>query len=216
MIHRLSKCMPRFILFVLLGIVLNTIVIYASAYFLQDKEYVRHESAQMAWIGQAPAGFPPRPMRVDEWTGFGTRHFFAYATEPIVVQGNFSVLQYEQWYVEAGWPLHGCSGGHFLVIGEGINGLKIVSQFSAQALVLGQAQPGNVVLLPFRIEFVPFGIGAGFYALVICLTVQLWSKARGLLRDRRGLCPACAYPVGDSAVCTECGGKVIPARMKLS
>jgi hypothetical protein len=27
-------------------------------------------------------------------------------------------------------------------------------------------------------------------------------------RLKRGLCPACAYPVGESGVCTECGAAV--------
>jgi hypothetical protein len=31
---------------------------------------------------------------------------------------------------------------------------------------------------------------------------------RRSLRVKRGLCPACAYPVGVSPVCTECGGCV--------
>ncbi len=29
---------------------------------------------------------------------------------------------------------------------------------------------------------------------------------RRFLRVRRGLCPKCAYPIGESLVCTECGG----------
>ena len=28
---------------------------------------------------------------------------------------------------------------------------------------------------------------------------------RRFLRVRRGLCPKCAYPMGESSVCTECG-----------
>ena len=40
---------------------------------------------------------------------------------------------------------------------------------------------------------------------------QLWLLIPGpfalrrFLRTRRGLCPRCAYPVGESAVCSECG-----------
>ena len=32
-----------------------------------------------------------------------------------------------------------------------------------------------------------------------------WWDDSGLLRVRRGLCPQCAYPMGESAVCSECG-----------
>ncbi len=37
--------------------------------------------------------------------------------------------------------------------------------------------------------------------LLICGSFAL----RRFIRRRRGLCPACAYPMGDSNVCTECG-----------
>jgi hypothetical protein len=33
-----------------------------------------------------------------------------------------------------------------------------------------------------------------------------WVRRR--IRARRGQCPACAYPVGASTVCTECGRPV--------
>ncbi len=32
---------------------------------------------------------------------------------------------------------------------------------------------------------------------------------RRFIRRKRGLCPACGYPTGESAVCSECG-KVLP------
>ena len=34
---------------------------------------------------------------------------------------------------------------------------------------------------------------------------------RRFLRLRRGLCPKCAYPMGESPVCSECG-KALPKR----
>ncbi len=36
---------------------------------------------------------------------------------------------------------------------------------------------------------------------------------RRLIRRRRGLCPTCAYPIGESATCTECG-KALPGRVE--
>jgi hypothetical protein len=35
--------------------------------------------------------------------------------------------------------------------------------------------------------------------------VLTWREARVEQRIKRGLCPACAYPIGASDVCTECG-----------
>jgi len=199
--QRLSKVLQTSIVFGLLGIVLNALVIYACAYFIHDSNYVRHDPRQLKWIVQAPTGFPIRPQRVDEWTGFGTRHLFAYADGLAMKQGNVTTLRYVQWQVEAGWPWYGCSGGHSLVTDD----VKIISEASARALVLGQAQPGGVRLLPLKIDFSSFGIGAAFYALATYLIAQFCAQVRRMMRSKRGVCPACAYPVGTSDVCTECG-----------
>ena len=55
-------------------------------------------------------------------------------------------------------------------------------------------------------------INTAFYATLVWLLIHGLSALRRLLRVRRGLCPKCAYPMGESAVCTECGGAVLPGR----
>ena len=50
-----------------------------------------------------------------------------------------------------------------------------------------------------------FAINTLFYATVLWLLIYGPISLRRFLRVRRGLCPKCAYPVGDSLVCTECG-----------
>ena len=42
-----------------------------------------------------------------------------------------------------------------------------------------------------------------FAALAVGISAIPWCRRRA--RIRRGLCPSCAYPVGDSSPCTECG-----------
>ncbi len=44
-----------------------------------------------------------------------------------------------------------------------------------------------------------------FHAGVQCLVILGPFVLRGFIRLKRGLCPACAYPIGQSAVCSECG-----------
>ena len=56
-----------------------------------------------------------------------------------------------------------------------------------------------------------FAVNALFYAAVLCVPICGLFALRRLIRRRRGLCPACAYPMGESAVCTECG-KPLPGR----
>ena len=64
-------------------------------------------------------------------------------------------------------------------------------------------------------QYVPTGImpqgfllNMMFYAavlwLLICGPFALWR----FIRARRGLCPACAYPMGESGVCSECGSEL--------
>ncbi len=58
-----------------------------------------------------------------------------------------------------------------------------------------------------------FAVNTLFYAAVLWLLVPGWFVLRRLIRSRRGLCPQCAYPIGESEVCTECG-RDIPKRVR--
>ncbi len=54
-----------------------------------------------------------------------------------------------------------------------------------------------------------------FYAAILWLLIYGLSVLRRLLRLRRGLCPKCAYPMGESSVCTECG-VTLPHRLRMA
>jgi hypothetical protein len=55
-----------------------------------------------------------------------------------------------------------------------------------------------------------FAINTLFYAAILWAIFAVLRAIRRTRRASRGLCPACAYPVGESAVCTECGAAVTP------
>ena len=59
--------------------------------------------------------------------------------------------------------------------------------------------------LPLRPLWPGFGINTMFYATLLWLLIPGRFVLRRFLRLRRGLCPQCAYPMGESSVCTECG-----------
>ncbi len=67
--------------------------------------------------------------------------------------------------------------------------------------------------LPIRPSWLAFAVNTLFYAVVLAI---LWLAVRAgymfafryWTRARRGLCPKCAYPMGESAVCSECGHPV--------
>lgn len=65
-------------------------------------------------------------------------------------------------------------------------------------------------LLPLRPIWPGFAINSISYAAVAWLLWVLYAMSIRLQRQWRGRCGRCAYPVGTSPVCTECGSKVKP------
>ena len=59
--------------------------------------------------------------------------------------------------------------------------------------------------LPLRPIWPGFLANTLFYATLLWLLIPGPFALRRFLRMRRELCPQCAYPMGESAVCTECG-----------
>ncbi len=117
-------------------------------------------------------------------------------------------------FVESGWPTRSMEGSMLP------DGSLVESYLLTQANV----GPVDYRLLPLRPTWPGFAINTLFYAAILWL---LWSLIRGpfvlrrflrrflrLRRGRRGLCPKCAYPMGESAVCTECG-KPLPRRQRV-
>ena len=69
--------------------------------------------------------------------------------------------------------------------------------------------------LPLRLLWPGFALNTAFYAANLWLLVRGPFALRRFLRVRRGLCPKCAYPMGESAVCTECG-RPLPSRIRVT
>ncbi len=60
-------------------------------------------------------------------------------------------------------------------------------------------------VLPLGMIWPGFAVNTLLYAAGLWLLVPGPFVLRRFLRERRGLCPKCAYPMGESSVCTECG-----------
>ncbi len=71
------------------------------------------------------------------------------------------------------------------------------------AWLLGTRLFGPTITAWYETHTIPRRAKAGPFAL------------RRFLRVRRGLCPKCAYPMGESSVCTECG-RALPKRARTS
>ncbi len=86
----------------------------------------------------------------------------------------------------------------------------IIAAFPSPDLISSSRSFG---LIPLRPIWVGFALNTVFYAALVWLLIAGLSTLRRFLRLRRGLCPKCAYPMGESSVCTECG-RALPKRLR--
>ena len=75
--------------------------------------------------------------------------------------------------------------------------------------------PGSPHVLPLNILWGGFSLDTTAYMVILWLLIPGPFALRRLLRLRRGLCPKCAYPMGESGVCTECG-RALPSRVRVA
>ena len=105
----------------------------------------------------------------------------------------------ENAIIEAGFPL-ACVAGEF----GSISGFGQPEIYWARALIgweLPKRYPKPHRPFPTQPLWLGFTVNTLFFAALLWLPfpMQRW------IRVRRGLCPKCAYPMGESAVCSECG-----------
>jgi hypothetical protein len=134
------------------------------------------------------------------------------STEPIALWGEYVGLRISETLsrdplvyarsVMAGWPALTFSGS--LVNNNYSMGVVKAPQW-------GGPSPGvrsTERLIPVRPIWPGFAINTLFYAGILWLLFAAPFALRRRRRIKRGLCPKCAYPIGTSNVCTECGAAV--------
>jgi len=115
--------------------------------------------------------------------------------------------------IARGWPLHSlCS---IEEIGFNQQSGRRDGITDEGAIVIPMNSRPNTGFAPFYAIALPclpiwpgFAINTIFYAMILWGLFATPGMIRRRWRVRRGKCPACGYPVGTSAVCTECGGFV--------
>jgi len=143
-----------------------------------------------------------------EWRGRGARmlrisHWIGYNAAPWDT-GDYLIER------ESGWPLLSMHG-QCREINTMYWAFPVPSEWRKGPNFIGIGAAANQtagVFLPLRPLWPGFLINTVFYALLLWLLFFAPFAARRALRRKRRLCEKCAYPVGTSPVCTECGAGV--------
>ncbi len=100
-----------------------------------------------------------------------------------------------------GWPLRAMEGTQWTNV-PGTPGVWRDVVVAPSWLAGGQQH------IPLKVLPVAFASNSLIMALAVGAAVAGARAARCRLRTGRGLCPSCAYPRGESEMCTECGAAV--------
>ena len=112
-----------------------------------------------------------------------------------------------QFVIASGWPARST----WCHISMALNGPEhqTVHYGSGALFSSRSANSGSPArLLPIRVLWPGFAINTFFYATILLLLFAFPFTLRRWRRIRRGLCAKCAYPIGTSEVCTECGAQL--------
>jgi hypothetical protein len=150
------------------------------------------------WQGNASEGFPTAADQLVGNRTWGTDYVMMMA-----LNKSINAMSYNAFRLRSGWPTRALERSYWVNYDMGTRDLRY-------SLVLDEgSKPARIV--PLRPLWPGFAINTVFYAGILWGGWMLFAAPFALRRWRRvkrGLCPACAYPIGDSAVCTECGGRV--------
>jgi hypothetical protein len=120
--------------------------------------------------------------------------------------------------LRTGWPLHNMSAEFWsrpnvdnLPLAQLDAGYELRFGFDSGLPIDRSLIGPQRRVLPYRIAWPGFAINTIFYAGVLWMMFVIPGTIRRRRRLKRGLCPNCAYLIGTSPVCTECG-KAVSAR----
>ncbi len=147
------------------------------------------------WKKYADRGWPPEPTQATYGRAFGFETSSCSLTAsgadsgPVGFGESVTPMNwYLIWEDRAGWPAYA------LLAGSGTRGAVRVNR---TAYLWG--------LVPARPLWPGFSVNTLFYAATLWMLMSLLIALRRHRRIRRGLCGACAYPMGESGACSECG-----------
>ncbi len=189
-------------------------------------------------VASAVTGFPGveervrRAVALEEWraeidrlNGLGISDPARLPAPPAFAP--FDVFSFSSFRRRSGWPLRcmesrwralevstpgvpGTSGTLADQFGEGWTARMYYERGIPWPTFVPTASGSTHFTLPLRPVWPEFAINTVFWAMAAFGFHRAPGVLRARARRRRGLCPNCAYPVGVSSVCTECGRPVRP------
>ena len=185
--------------FLLAGAEVNLGVAWGCAWLAPSPQVYHHSpdlDAKSDWPHAVPDDWPSRPIYLADGASVGRT-----TTVPISGDGRYRIV-----VSQYGLPLRSMEY-HILVTTPGHQ-----TAIPGTWTIVAAWQTTTAGTLPLRPIWPGFAVNTLFYAAVLWLLSGGPFRLRRHLRFRRGLCPACGYPMGESAVCSECG-KALPSRV---
>lgn len=196
------------------GAILNIAVAWGCAIFVQPT-FIGVQGNWSQWPVPVPSHWPDTcGMHEAEGTGCRVIRYKAYdfagrsrRPEPI----HMAVFSIER--TESGWPLQSLRSEKWRETEYDMQGIS-------HHILDGHPKPNRLrtgfevhiapdsIMLPLRPIFPGFLINAILCAALLWLLIGSLFALLRVLRRKRGLCEKCAYPIGTSPVCTECGAAV--------
>ncbi len=193
--------LPRLLtvlLLLLAGAIVNVGVAWSCAYWwcqiIAISSPMGHRSAQLSptpWRVTVPADWPQRPNR-ESASGSA---WYAFVDQISVVEGHNTYFLSEFRF---GFPAKSLSCYE-------LSSGRPSTPWSPSWSFAMELAPGGSYPLPTRPLWLGFAANTVFYATLLALLMRGPFALRRFLRVRRGLCPKCAYPMGESSICSECG-----------
>lgn len=182
------------------GILVNLAVAWGSAIWSRPDwltwTSLSDQESQAIWDQVAPSTWAQPLSRFDSAvraTSFGSSHDLLYASD-----GMHGIAR-----LQNGWPfkcLEACGTR------EGDSDIVMIRAFEAPVgFTLGYV---NRPWLPYGPRWTGMLINIFFYTAIMWLIVRVPIETRRRVRQWRALCEKCAYPTGESPVCTECGAAI--------
>ena len=169
-----------------------------------------YRTTEANWHDPVPADWP-RPHEEHGYVSWLEEQRFTSSgagtiLPPGVMLSSGGMPVVEQAYFAAGWPMRTVHWSANLDNRAVPRGMATATDYEGNvswpSWLSGHARGGSFAIRPIWPGFV---VNTLFYAVLVAIGYLTLRRAIRAFRLARRLCPTCAYPIGASRICTECG-----------